>query len=236
MDGVGESARLLTEYDEVLAGWADPDADYEKLGERAGRPREARSRPPAPGTSKRTVEVAMDALRLPAGRRRRHHAVRRRAAPGRAVPPAAVPARPAAARRAHQPPRRRVGGVAGAVPAGLRGHRRGHHPRPLLPRQRGRLDPRARPRPGHPLRGQLLVVARAEAGPPGPRGEARHAPASAPSSASSSGCAWPRRPARPRARPGSPPTRSCWPRRRRPRAAPPSSRSSSPRATGSATR
>ena len=34
MDGAGESARLLAEYDEVLAGWADPDADYEKLGER----------------------------------------------------------------------------------------------------------------------------------------------------------------------------------------------------------
>ena len=44
------------------------------------------------------------------------------------------------------------------------GHRRGRHPRPLLPRQRGRLDPRARPRPRHPLRGQLLVLAGAEGG------------------------------------------------------------------------
>src|ERR671915_107683 len=32
MDGVGEVAALLTRYDEVLAGWADPDADFEKLG------------------------------------------------------------------------------------------------------------------------------------------------------------------------------------------------------------
>ena len=34
------------------------------------------------------------------------------------------------------------------------------HPRPLLPRQRHRLDPRARSRPRHSLRGQLLRLAR----------------------------------------------------------------------------
>ena len=34
MDGVGQVAALLTEYDEVMAGWADPEADYEKLGAR----------------------------------------------------------------------------------------------------------------------------------------------------------------------------------------------------------
>ena len=28
MDGVGQVAALLTEYDEVMAGWADPEADY----------------------------------------------------------------------------------------------------------------------------------------------------------------------------------------------------------------
>ena len=37
------------------------------------------------------------------------------------------------------------------------GHRRGRHPRPLLPRQRRQLDPRARSRQGHPVRGQLLA-------------------------------------------------------------------------------
>ena len=36
--------------------------------------------------------------------------------------------------------------MARAAPAALRGHRHRGHPRPLLPRQRGRLDPRARPR------------------------------------------------------------------------------------------
>ena len=40
--------------------------------------------------------------------------------------------------------------------ARVQGNDRRRHPRPLLPRQRRRLDPRARPRPGHPLRGQLL--------------------------------------------------------------------------------
>ena len=103
----------------------------------------------------------------------RHHALRRRAPPRGALQAAAVGARPAAARRAHEPPRRRVGGVARAPPRGVPGHRRRRDPRPLLPRQRGRLDPRARPRQGHPLEGQLLVLARAEAHAPGAGGEGR---------------------------------------------------------------
>ncbi len=45
------------------------------------------------------------------------------------------------------------------------GHRRRGHPRPLLPRQRRRLDPRARSRPRHPVGRELLVLAGAEAGP-----------------------------------------------------------------------
>ena len=32
MGGVGAVAGLLTRYEEVLAGWSDPEADYEKLG------------------------------------------------------------------------------------------------------------------------------------------------------------------------------------------------------------
>ncbi|GIS99144.1 MAG: hypothetical protein CM1200mP26_08570 [Acidimicrobiales bacterium] len=32
MDGVGAIADLLTRYEEVLAGWSDPDADYDQLG------------------------------------------------------------------------------------------------------------------------------------------------------------------------------------------------------------
>ena len=66
MDGAGESARLLAEYDAVLAGWADPEADYEKLGERQA---DLEKRIEAAGAwdLKRTVDVAMDALRVPPG-------------------------------------------------------------------------------------------------------------------------------------------------------------------------
>src|SRR6478672_1673017 len=51
----------------------------------------------------------------------------------------------------------------GADLAQLSGRDPHRHPRPLLPRQRHRLDPRARPRPRHSLRGQLLGLAGAEA-------------------------------------------------------------------------
>ena len=66
MDGVGEIASLLTEYDEVLAGWGEPDADFEKLGDRQA---ELEKRIEAAGAwdLKRTVEIASDALRLPPG-------------------------------------------------------------------------------------------------------------------------------------------------------------------------
>ena len=117
---------------------------------------------------------------LPAARHAGDAALRRRAPPRRAVPPAAEAARSAAARRADQPPRRRVGGLAREAPQGLPGHRRRGDARSLLPRQRGRLDPRARSRQRHSVGRQLLVVARAEAAAAGARGEVREpAPAHA---------------------------------------------------------
>ena len=64
MDGVGEVAGLLTRYDEVLAAWSDPDADYEKLGdEQADLERKIEAA--GAWDLQRTVEIAMDALRLP---------------------------------------------------------------------------------------------------------------------------------------------------------------------------
>jgi len=66
MDGVGEIAALLTEYDDVLAGWSDPDADYEKLGDRQSG-LEKRIEAAGAWDLKRTVEIACDALRLPLG-------------------------------------------------------------------------------------------------------------------------------------------------------------------------
>ncbi|HEX6568520.1 MAG TPA: ATP-binding cassette domain-containing protein, partial [Acidimicrobiales bacterium] len=66
MDGVGHVASLLAEYDEVMAGWADPDADYEKLGARQAD-LEARIEAAGAWDLSRTTEIAMDALRLPPG-------------------------------------------------------------------------------------------------------------------------------------------------------------------------
>ncbi|MEQ8718372.1 MAG: energy-dependent translational throttle protein EttA [Acidimicrobiales bacterium] len=64
MDGVGATAALLSEYDEVLAGWSDPDADFDKLGARQA---ELEKSIEAAGAwdLQRTIEIAMDALRLP---------------------------------------------------------------------------------------------------------------------------------------------------------------------------
>jgi len=66
MDGVGEVADLLQEYDEVLAGWSDADADYDKLGARQA---DLESKIEAAGAwdLQRNVEIAMDALRTPPG-------------------------------------------------------------------------------------------------------------------------------------------------------------------------
>ncbi len=64
MDGVGEVAALLTEYDEVLAGWSDPDADFDKLGTRQAD-LEKKIEAANAWDLKRTVDIASDALRLP---------------------------------------------------------------------------------------------------------------------------------------------------------------------------
>ncbi len=66
MDGVGAVADLLTRYEEVLAGWADPEADYEKLGvDQADL--EKKIEAAGAWDLQRTIEIAMDALRLPPG-------------------------------------------------------------------------------------------------------------------------------------------------------------------------
>ena len=81
--------------------------------------------------------------------------------------------------------------------AGISRHRRRRHARPLLPRQRRRVDPRARPRPRHSVEGQLLVLAGAEAAAAGASKRSKsRAPAEDAASASWSGCAWRRAPRR----------------------------------------
>ena len=66
MDGVAPVQALLDRYQEVLAGWADPDADYDALGTEQA---ELERRIEAAGAwdLERKVEIAMDALRVPPG-------------------------------------------------------------------------------------------------------------------------------------------------------------------------
>ncbi len=63
-DGVAGTAALLHEYDQVLAGWSDPEADFEKLGARQAE-LEAQIEAENAWDLQRTIEIAMDALRLP---------------------------------------------------------------------------------------------------------------------------------------------------------------------------
>jgi ATP-binding cassette ChvD family protein len=64
MDGAGDTVALLAEYDTVLAAWADPDADFEKLGARQAELEDQMTAADA-WDLQRTVDIAMDALRLP---------------------------------------------------------------------------------------------------------------------------------------------------------------------------
>jgi sulfate-transporting ATPase len=66
MDGVGAVAALLSQYEEVLARYADPDADYDKIGEEQAR-LEAEIEAKGANDLDRQIEIAMDALRLPPG-------------------------------------------------------------------------------------------------------------------------------------------------------------------------
>ncbi len=161
----------LARLEQVYAAYSEPDADFDKLATEQGQ-LEALLATVDGHNLDRQLDIAADALRLPPWEASVAQPVGRREAPRRPVPAAAVQTRHAAARRADQPSRRRVGGLAGEVPGAVPGHGDLRHPRPVLPRQRRRLDPRTRPRPRHPLGGQLLLLAGAEGTPPGAGGEA----------------------------------------------------------------
>ncbi len=66
LDGLGPIRDLLARYDEVMAKWSEPDADYEKIGAEQAE-LEARIAAVDGWDLQRTVEIAMDALRLPPG-------------------------------------------------------------------------------------------------------------------------------------------------------------------------
>ncbi len=66
MEGVTGTAQLLTDYEALMTQWSDPDADYEKLGVEQGE-LEAKIEAAGAWDLQRTVDIAMDALRLPPG-------------------------------------------------------------------------------------------------------------------------------------------------------------------------
>src|SRR5262245_48830902 len=66
MEGVGATAKLLQEFEEVSNAMADPDADFDKLLARQAELQEAIDHADA-WDIQRKVEIAMDALRCPAG-------------------------------------------------------------------------------------------------------------------------------------------------------------------------
>ena len=64
MDGVAAVQSIIDQYNELMAKWADPDADYEKIGaEQAVL--EDRIAAADAWSLERNVEIAMDALRCP---------------------------------------------------------------------------------------------------------------------------------------------------------------------------
>jgi sulfate-transporting ATPase len=64
LDGVGEVAGLIDQYNAVMAKWSDPDADYEAVGaEQASL--EDRINAADAWNLERNVDIAMDALRCP---------------------------------------------------------------------------------------------------------------------------------------------------------------------------
>ncbi|MEP6660144.1 MAG: energy-dependent translational throttle protein EttA [Acidimicrobiales bacterium] len=66
MDGVGPVKAIIDRYNEVLAMWADPDADFDKVGALQAE-LEDRINAADAWNLERNVEIAMDALRCPAG-------------------------------------------------------------------------------------------------------------------------------------------------------------------------
>ena len=64
MDGVAAVQGLIDRYNEVMAMWADPDADYEKVGALQAELEDKIAAADA-WSLERNVEIAMDALRCP---------------------------------------------------------------------------------------------------------------------------------------------------------------------------
>ena len=121
MQGVAAKTAILERYNELAMNYSDETADemtalQDEIEAKGLWDLDAQ------------VELAMDALRLPAGRLAGRQALRRRAPPRRAVQAAARTAGPSAARRADQPSRRRNRQLARRAPAQLSRRDPDRHP------------------------------------------------------------------------------------------------------------
>ena len=155
MEGVAKKKAILDRYNELMMNYSDETADeatklQDEIDARTSGTSTARSRWRWKRSAARPATPT--STQLSGGEKRRVALCKLLLSA----------ARPAAARRADQPSRRRDDRLAGKAPARVSGRGADRHPRPLLPRQRHRLDPRARSRPRHPLRGQLLRLSREE--------------------------------------------------------------------------
>ena len=236
-EGVAETRALLDRFDEINAKFGEPmsDDEMDKLIAEQARVQDAIEAANA-WELDRTLEIAMDALRLPPPDADVEQALRRRAPPRRALP-AAPPARPTSCCSTSPPttstPSRSPGSSA------------------TWPNTRARWSPSpttATSSTTSPAGSWSSTAARASPGrattPPGWsrsrsgwRSEEKHgvgAPAHAAARARV-GAHGARAPARPRARPASTPTSSCSPRTARPRSATIRTRSTSPPGPASAT-
>ena len=152
MDGVAEVQSIIDDYNAVMAKWADPDADYDKIGKQQAALEDKIAATDA-WSLDRNVEIAMDALRCPpddadvtvlSGGERRRVALCRLLL---SQPDLLLLDEPTNHLDAES-----VDWLERFLGDYCR-HRGGHHPRPLLPRQRGPVDPRTRPRRGIPFEG-----------------------------------------------------------------------------------
>ena len=154
-EAVAETKAKLARFNEIAEQMATDYSD--ELMEEMGKLQEELDHADAWDIDSQ-LELAMDALRCPppdADVTQLSGGERRRVALCKLLLEAA---RPAAARRAHQPPGRRERAVAGAAPGQVRRARSSRSPTTGTSWTTWPVDPRARPRPGLPVRGQLLHV------------------------------------------------------------------------------